>query len=184
QYALIGLAILVLLYIVWRSTRTDRDAFARDEAVLPLLSPLAIRLAGHQDVSADEVDAVAAIPHARPVLYEMLVNYGHVDLFPAHLLTIDEQAEAILAHAVMHPNAEGQPPVAIECVSRVEKLLDDRSGEFRVLRFHMNDHSSGDASWRNAVVGPFFADAEPYLNEAIVITGSSADAFRAENLTV
>lgn len=179
-YLLIGLGAAVLLYLLLRSVTAERfaferEAFDRDREILPLLEPFAIRLAGHQDVAPEEIEGVARLDHARPALYEMLHRYGHDELFPAELLSTEAQAVGILAHSLMHPQALGAAPTAVEAIGFVDRDLDGRRAEFRVLRYRLPDgHPHAASGWMTGVVGPFFDDAQPYLNDATAHTRTDA----------
>lgn len=179
SYLVIGIAILVIAFVIWRASKAERRELKRDEAVLPLLAPIAIRLAGHQDVAQHEVAALASIAHVRPALFEMLQNYGHSDLFPAELTSLDAQAEGILAHSVMHPNERGEAPVAIEFVSTIDNTVNGREAHYFEMRFRMKDGSAATDEWTSAVVGPLYEDAMPYLNEASTLLAAEAEAFIA-----
>lgn len=185
EFVLLALAAAVLIYMWWRSTREDTETFERDRPVLPMLAPLAIELAGHRDVSPAAVAELAAVAHARPVLYEMLHFYGHTELFPESLQSIAAQAEGILAHGVMHPSELGAPPVSIERVTSITRELDGRAAEFRILRYRMPDgHPSSGNGWMIAAVGPFLPGSTPYLNDARVMTATTTATASDHNALV
>jgi hypothetical protein len=174
-----------VLYVWWRYRSEDHGAFKRDAPVLPILSPIAMKLAGHDEVDLADVENVASLPYVRPILYDLLDHYGELDVFPDRYLTIEAQAEGMLANWMIHPNELGAPPLELEVVDVIERTVTGRRARFVVLRFLMpDDHWAAREGWQLGVVGPFVDGAIPYRGEAAAFAraGDRADATSPEEL--
>jgi hypothetical protein len=164
----IAIAVVLILaaFIVWRYTSVRRGARARENALLARLEPLARRLDTNTTVSSDEVEALAAAPELRSLLYWLLSHHERLDLFPAQYLSEQAQAEAVLVYWMMHPNELQAAPEAIEPVERLQREVSGRQGVFHVFRYRMPaGHWSG-TEWQLGLAGPFFSDEKPYQGVA------------------
>lgn len=163
-----ALAVIVALaaFIAWRITSVARGARKRDEAILARLRPIADKLETGAEVTASDVEALAAPAGSRPLLYEMLDRCERLDLFPAHYLSVPEQAKAKLAYWMMHPNELGAAPAEMAIVDSFERTLQRTPARFVVVRYRMPDGHWAGADWILGLAGPFVEGERPFLNSA------------------
>ncbi len=167
-YVIGGIAVLVVGFLGWRITSVGRGMQQRDARLLADLTFVQESLAQGEPVAPEAIaDAFTHKPQHRPLLYSLLEQHGRLDLFPDSWCSTDEQARALLAYWLMHPNEFQDPPASIECVGEMTRKMDGQTVEFRILRFRMPaGHWSGDQVWHVGVAGPFPAGAEDFRGQA------------------
>src|SRR5262245_34093975 len=115
-YVLAVLAIIVLAFVAWRHGSVARGARQRDERLLTILDPIAVRLSKKEPVTAEEIAELAKRPQLRRMLFRMLENLERLDLFPTDALNVPAQGAGALAYWMMHPNELQDAPAEIELV--------------------------------------------------------------------
>jgi hypothetical protein len=113
-------------------------------------------------VSPGDVQAIAAAPQVRPLLYQMLSHFDALHLFPPEYLNAERQADSQLAYWIMHPNELQEAPSEMETAAVVDRQLDGRPVQFYVLRYRMREGHWAGEDWLLGVAGPFREGAEPY----------------------
>ncbi len=162
-YAFIAIGILFVAFIVWRYTSVARGARQRDEKLLVMLDPIALKLANKEPVAAEEIADLGRQPQYRPMLYQMLKHFERLDLFPANDLTIEEQGKGILAYWMMHPNELQDAPREIELVEEIEREFRGEHVTFLVYKYQMPPgHWAAKDGWLLGLAGPFFENEDPY----------------------
>jgi hypothetical protein len=167
-YVFVAIGVLVLAFaafIWWRYTSVERGARQRDDKIARMLDPLGEKLAKKEPVSPDEVAALAAQPHVRPMLYALLKHFERLDLFPARYLDAKSQGEAQLAYWMMHPNELQDAPEEIELIESITRPLDGagENGEFLVFRYKMAEgHWAAKHGWLLGLAGPYLKNDVPY----------------------
>lgn len=165
--AAVAIVVLLAAFVWWRYTSVARGARQRDERILPLIDPIAEKLAAGQQPGADEIERVASASYARPLLYQALKHFERLDLFPKHLTTPEAQAEAMLAYWMMHPNELQDAPEKIELAEKVTRELDGQRCDYYVLRYQMADgHWAAKDGWLLGLAGPFIENDVPYSGVA------------------
>src|SRR6266404_1562159 len=86
--------VLLVLFIVWRWTSVGRGMRQRDEKLLVRLDPVAKRIETGQVVSPQEIEALAARPEIRLMLFSMLREMKHPELFPTKYSSSVAQGES------------------------------------------------------------------------------------------
>src|SRR5262249_43818607 len=116
-----GLAILVVGFVIWRRSSVARGMEERDEKVIERLEPIVKRIESGQEVSLQEIDAIAARPEVRFMLFSILRHLKRSDLLPTNCLSSASQGESALAYWCMHPNELGEAPDAVELVEAFKR---------------------------------------------------------------
>lgn len=162
-YALGGILVLLVIFVLWRLASVSRGARIRDERILAMLDPLGRKLDNDETVTRDEVHALATHPETRYMLFHALRGLERSDLLPEDFSTPVRQAEAALVYWMMHPNELQDPPEAIEHVEEVQCPINGENAPFHVFRFRMpHEHWAGKEGWLLGLAGPVYPDAEPY----------------------
>lgn len=168
---IIGIAVAVALFLWWRYTSVARGARARDEKLLQLLDPIEEKLANREDVGANEVEALAAKAHLRPMLFAMLKEFERLDLFPEGQKSVQSQAEAILAYWLMHPNELQDVPEEMRLAEKVCREIDGEQADFYVFRYKMSDgHWAAKDGWLLGLAGPFLDKDVPYSGHPVAFS--------------
>lgn len=153
----VGAAVIAAaLFVWWRARSVARGARARESAVLTRLDPLGERVEQGLATVSDVAGFVTSAELRMPA-YRMLRLFERLDLFPSEVMSLEAQAEGLLAYWLMHPNELGHAPARVEAleVHRIETRLGE--AQFVTLKFL---DSNGSTAWKLGIVGPF-AD-EPY----------------------
>ena len=160
---LISLAVSVVVFVVLRLFSVRSGARARDARILSELEPVTRALLEERTPERSAIAEFARTPHLRVLLYWMLRDSGHADLFPEDARSVAAQAEGFFAFWSMHPNEYGEPPTSLEEEATVVRDVDGEPVEYRVLRFrYAEPHwAAGDGALL-AVVGPFRCEQPPY----------------------
>lgn len=166
-YVIGAIVVVVAGFLFWRITSVARGTRQRDEKLIDALSPLGERLAAGSEVTADEVRTLCARYELRQMLYHMLKHLGKPELFPEECTSWESQAEGLLAQWMMHPNEYEAAPAVMECLQRVERVIDGRKATFIVLKFKMPaGHWAEKNGWLLGLSGPFMESDEPYSGPA------------------
>ncbi len=164
-----AVVVAVAAFLWWRYTSVARGARAVEERLLGELAPLMKKLDAGEQMRPDEVAELAARPQLRGLLYEMLKYCEKLDFFPAQYRDVKSQAEAALAHWLMHPNELQDAPEQIELVEEITRSLppDGGEGTFFVFRYKMAEgHWAAKDGWLLGLAGPFKGDVIPYTQNA------------------
>jgi hypothetical protein len=164
-YVIGGIGVLFVAFIWWRYTSVERGARQRDARIVAGLEPLIRKLDKREEVSAEEIAALATKPQNRRMLYHLLEHHKRLDLFPEECLDVRSQAEAQLVYWMMHPNELQDPPEQIELVESVVRRLPGGSsrGEFLIFRYKMPEgHWAGKDGWLLGIAGPYAKETAPY----------------------
>lgn len=141
----------------------SRGAAERDERLVVLLDPLGKKLDAGAAVSVAEVEALAARPEIRFMLFAALRHMNRPDLLPKKFLTSADQGASALAYWMMHPNELQDAPAAIELLETVKRQVDGSEAEFHVYRYRMPDGNwAAKDGWLLGLAGPMPVAAEPY----------------------
>ncbi len=158
-----SLVVLLIAFIVWRWTSVARGARQRDEELLARLDPVGKKIDAGQAVSPQEIEALAAHPEIRYMLFTMLQQMNRPDLLPNRYSSSVEQGESALAYWLMHPNELQDAPEAVEFVHTVKRPVDGQEAEFHVYRYRMPaGHWAANDGWLLGVAGPMKLGPEPY----------------------
>lgn len=98
------LAVLLAGFVYWRWTSVKRGADQRDEKLLAQLDPVGKKFDAGAPVSREEIEALAARPELRYVMYPVFRHMNKSDLLPGQYNSTVSQGEAALAYWMMHPN--------------------------------------------------------------------------------
>jgi hypothetical protein len=158
-------ALLLLAVLAWLMSSFARGRRRRDRRILELLAPVGRRLERSEPVDPAEVRALAAMPLARGMLYQLLKHFGRVADFPEELMTRRHHAESMLVYWMMHPNELDDPPAEIELAETISRPVGDREGEFLVFRYRMPEGHWASSDWLLGVAGPFFPNDIPYADD-------------------
>lgn len=162
-YAIGAVLLVVIGLLWWRYTSVVRGAKQRDEIILKRLDAVGEKLSAGVEPSSEELTSLASSPENRPLLFEVLAHFDELDLFPSQFLDRHSQAAGRLSYWLMHPNEAGVAPRTVEPLKSVCRRLDDKEGEFLILRYALPEDNPSDAdSWGVGLVGPFFDDDMPY----------------------
>jgi hypothetical protein len=157
-----GLIVLVLGLFIYLYTGVARGARKRDERVLREIAPVGERLFNGEAVPADEIRALAARPHLRWLLYQMLKKIDRVKDFPAEFTDRQAQAEAVLAYWMLHPNELQDPPESMELAAIERREVLGVEGDFYVFRYLMPEGHWAGREWLLGLAGPFCEKDAPY----------------------
>ena len=154
---------LFVMFIIWRWTSVARGARSRDEKVLARFVAIGRRLDAGQTVTPQEIEALAAHPEMRYMLFAVLRQMERQDLLPAKYSSTVDQGESALAYWMMHPNELQDAPEAIEFVETVRRAIDGQDADFHVYRYRMPaSHWAGKEGWILGLAGPMSIGPEPY----------------------
>ena len=163
--AIAGLVLVVLLvtFLIWRWTSVTRGMRQRDEKLLMRLHPIGKKIEAGQAVSPQEVDALAARPEIRYMLFAMLRQLKRPELLPTKYSSSVAQGESALAYWMMHPNELQDAPEVIELVETVKRPVDRQEADFHVYRYKMPaGHWAAKDGWILGLAGPMKLGPEPY----------------------
>ena len=160
----VGIITFVVVVVILLYVNVFIGLYRRDRALLGMLDELNEKLrASAASVTPESVARLARLPELRRFLYEALKKYNRTDLFPADLLTLDEQARCDLAYWLCHPNELAASPDAIEVLTTVSRTSEGRSANYFVLRFKKDPpHWSAERGWTVGIAGPYFEGHAPY----------------------
>jgi len=157
------LAVLLVLFIIWRWTSVDRGMQRRDEKLFVRLALISKKIETGQAVSAEEIEVLAARPEIRFMLFAMLRNLKRPELLPTRYSSSVAQGESALAYWMMHPNELQDAPEAIELVETVKRPIDGQEADFHVYRYKMPaGHWASKDGWILGLAGPLKRGIEPY----------------------
>lgn len=159
-------AVLLVAVLAWLASSVARGAKRRDRRILELVAPVGRRLERNEPLDGAEVRALAALPQARGMLYQLLRHFGRVADFPEEFKTRRHHAESMLVYWMMHPNELRDPPAEIDLVETIGRRIGDRDGDFLVFRYRMPEGHWASTDWILGVTGPFFAGDVPYGDDA------------------
>lgn len=166
KYFAIGGGLVVLLifvFIFWRLTSVGRGARKRDEKLLLRIDPVAEKISKYESVSQEEINALAAHPENRIMLFAMLRELGKPELLPQVYSSTIAQGESALVYWMMHPNELQDAPEIIEHIDTQQRQVDAMEADFHVYRYKMAEgHWAAKDGWGLGVAGPFIGNAEPY----------------------
>lgn len=158
-----GVAIFIVLFIIWRWTSVARGARQRDERILKLLDPIGKKLAVGEFVTPNEVLELAKRPEVRFMLFSALKQMKRTELIPSDFSSPIKQAESALVYWLMHPNEFQDPPESIEYIQEVILPLNGNNAKFHIFRFRMaTGHCAAKQGWLLGLVGPMDEKQEPY----------------------
>lgn len=159
----IVIAVLLVVFVIWRWTSVARGMRQRDEKLLARLEPLAKRIEAGQAVSPQELETMAARPEIRFMLFAMLREMKRPELIPTNYSSSVAQGESALAYWMMHPNELQDAPEAIELVETIKKPIDGTNCDFHVYRYKMPaGHWAAKDGWILGLAGPIKPGVEPY----------------------
>lgn len=160
----VGVVVVLLGFIIWRLISVSRGMRQRDERLLVRLDPIGMKVQAGQAVSAQEIEALAARPEIRFMLFAMLRDMKHPELLPTEYCSSVEQGESALAYWMMHPNELQDAPEAIELVETVKRQIEGQETDFHVYRYKMPaGHWAAKDGWILGLAGPMKRGVEPYF---------------------
>ena len=155
--------LLLVVFIIWRWTSVGRGMRQRDERLLVRLDPLGMKIDADQSISPQEIEALAARPEMRFMLFGMLRRMKHPELLPTKYSSSAAQGESALAYWMMHPNELQDAPETIELVETLKRPIDGEDAEFHVYRYKMPaSHWAAKDGWILGLAGPMDRAGEPY----------------------
>lgn len=155
--------VLVLAFIVWRWTSVGRGMRQRDGKLLVRLDPIGKKIEAGQSVSSQEIEAIAARPEIRFMLFAMLRSMKRPELLPDKYSSSVSQGESALAYWMMHPNELQDAPEVIELVETLRRPVGGQQAEFHVFRYKMPaGHWAAKDGWILGLAGPMDIGLEPY----------------------
>lgn len=158
-----GFVALLVGFVLWRLASVSRGMRQRDGKLVARLTPIGEKIEKGQAVSATEIEAVAARPEIRLLLFAMLRHMKHPELLPTKYCSSVEQGESALAYWMMHPNELQDAPEAIELVETIQRPVDGQPADFHVYRYKMPPgHWAAKDGWILGLAGPMKPGAEPY----------------------
>ena len=160
--AAVGIALAA--YVAWRWTSVARGRRQRDEKLLAQLDPIGKKVDTGETIAPEEIDALAARPEIRHMLFTVLREMGRADLLPKQYSSTAEQGASALAYWMMHPNELQDAPERIELVETVTETVDGKNADFFVYRFRMPDGHWAGAGWLLGLAGPMAVGEEPYTS--------------------
>lgn len=161
--AFAGFVALLVGFILWRLGSVSRGIRQRDARFFAALAPIGTKIETGQPVSALEIDALAARPEMRFMLFAMLRKMNRPELLPTKYCSLVEQGASALAHWMMHPNELQDAPEAIELVETVQRPVDGQPADFHVYRYKMPaGHWAAKDGWILGLAGPMNSGGEPY----------------------
>ncbi len=134
--------VVVIGFIIWRWTSVGRGARQRDEILLKQLDPIGIRIDNGEEVTLQEIEAIAERPEIRYMLINALRQMKREDLVPNKYLSTIDQGTSALAYWMMHPNELGDAPEQIDFIETVERQVDGKAQLFHVYRFKVSAPST------------------------------------------
>jgi hypothetical protein len=163
--AIVAGAVVVLVgaFIVWALASARRGMRKRDEKLLARLAPIVEKGKTGQVISPQEVEALAARPEIRFMLFATLRELTRPEFVPPRYSSSVAQGESALAYWVMHPHELQDAPEAIQLVETVTRAVDGQETDFHVYRYRMaTGHWAAKDGWILGVAGPMKAGPEPY----------------------
>ena len=158
-----AVGILMFVFIVWRWTSVARGARQRDKKLIDRLDPIFKKISAGESVSQTAIDALAARPENRLILFAALRQMNRPDLLPTEYSSSIAQGESALAYWLMHPNELQDAPEAIALVETVKRPVDGREADFHVYRYRMaKGHWAAKDGWLLGLAGPMIPQPEPY----------------------
>ena len=158
-----AVVLLLLAFVAWRWTSVARGGRQRDEKLLARIDPIGRKIEAGQSVSPPEIDALAARPENRYVLFAVLRRMNRPDLLPTKYSSPVAQGESALAYWLMHPNELADAPETIELLETIRRPLDGKEAEFYVYRYRMPaGHWAAKDGWLLGLAGPIITPGEPY----------------------
>jgi hypothetical protein len=155
--------LLLVVFIISRWTSVGRGMRQRDERLLVRLDPIGKRIEAGQTISSQEIEALAARPEIRFMLFRMLRAMNRPDLLPTKYSSSVAQGESALAYWMMHPNELQDAPEAIEIVETIQRPIDGQEKTFHVYRYRMSaGHWAAKDGWLLGLAGPMESYVEPY----------------------
>ncbi len=160
-----AIAAFLVAFVAWRRASVARGARQRDEKLLRRLDPIGRKIGAGEPVSPQEVEALAAHPEIRHMLFAVLRDMARPDLLPAKYSSSVAQGESALAYWLMHPNELQDAPQAIEFVETLRRPVDGQEAEFHVYRYRMPPgHWAGRDGWILGLAGPMKPAPVPYAS--------------------
>ena len=157
------IAVLLVVFIVWRWTSVARGASQRDEKLLQRLDPIGKKIDAGEIVSLHEIATLAAKPEIRFMLFGVLRHMKKAELLPTGYSSSVAQGESALAYWMMHPNELQDAPETIEFVETVKRSAGGRDADFHIYRFKMPaGHWAAKDGWILGLAGPMPVNVEPY----------------------
>jgi len=153
---------LVLAFIVWRILSVPLGMQKRDKLLLAQLDPLRQKLDAGKPATESEVEALAAKPELRYLLFDLLKEHEKAELMPDDYASTVSQGESALAYWMMHPNELQEAPQSIECVETRTEIVNGESRSFHVYRYRMPEGHWAGENWILGIAGPLDESGDPY----------------------
>lgn len=158
-----ALAGLILAHILWAILSVARGMRQRDRKLIARLEPVRRKLSSGETVTPDEIEALAARPELRFMLFSMLRERQRPELLPRDYSSSVAQGESALAYWMMHPHELQDTPAAIELVETIKRPIEGEESDFHVYRYRMTPgHWAAGESWLFGLAGPMHSGIEPY----------------------
>lgn len=156
-------AFLLIAFVVWRWTSVARGERQRDEKLVALIDPIGRKIDAGEHVSPEEVEALAARPELRHLLFAALRRMHRPDLLPRQYSSSADQGESALAYWLMHPNELQDVPETIASVQTIRRPVNGREADFHVYRYQIpTGHWAAKDGWLLGLAGPMSTGVEPY----------------------
>lgn len=170
SFVLILITIAVLLsttaYLVYnRVTFFRNTAREASKQQLKKVQTLFNKLENRQTITAADIYDYAKNIVTRQTTFQLLKKWGLTDLFPKEFYTMEKAAESNLANWLEFPTELGTCPDEINYLKKVAIDPGDQTNFFcyYVFKFRVNHpHWFADKGWALGVVGPYFANSQPY----------------------
>lgn len=159
-----GAVLLIVAVVVWLYYATAKKGERVYLDILQKISPVAEALRAGKTPDSADVLRFAEMRETRKVLYETLLEFKRLDLFPRAHLTWEAMAEADLVLWLCHPNELGSPPDEIELMAKVPtpSATAPPNSRYFVFRFRVKPpHWAANDGWMAGVAGPYPTAGEP-----------------------
>lgn len=160
---IITVVAIIIAFIIWRLISVFRGANQRDKKLMERIDGILKRIRAGETVSTQEVDALAAHPENRYILFAALRQINKDDLFPVSYSSSISQGESALAYWMMHPHELQDAPEKIEFIETFKRHVNDHESDFHVYRYKMPPgHWAAKDGWILGLTGPMTIESAPY----------------------
>lgn len=154
------LAIVFVAIYIFFNVRKQENL---NETNFETIAPLYRKLKSGQPLTSEDVLPYAKGLLTREVTFEMLNEYGKIDLFPKEFYTIERAAESRLANWLVFPTELDACPDEIEHIKRVTFDEQNNHVHYEVFKYRVNEpHWAAKDGWMLGVVGPYYDESRPY----------------------
>ena len=158
----VGCIVAVLvLFAAYRFYATVVGGRKAQQAVYEKIRPVVTDVQAGRTPRSERIDALAASPETRNMLFRALRDLNRANLFPTKYRTVAAIGESDLTMWLLHPNELGAIPDEIEAMKEIVREEDGKRYRFVVLRFRTKPpHWASKNGWMAGVAGPYWEGEE------------------------